>query len=143
MADPHPTFRRHLDSRRHCPDYPWTSRIIVHLLINNTVGYTRSSMLTSSSAPSANAAAAAPSSLYSLETYGELNPYLSYEWLLTNGLGGFAFSSVVGCNTRRYHGLLCSAIKPPVGRVMTLNRVGEILTLDNKHDQTLEFSSNQ
>src|SRR5947209_18333118 len=50
-----------------------------------------------------------PQSLYSLEPYGELNPYVSYEWLLTNGLGGFAFSSVVGCNTRRYHGLLCSA----------------------------------
>ena len=37
------------------------------------------------------------------------------EWLETNGLGGWASSSITGCNTRRYHGLLVAATKPPVG----------------------------
>src|ERR1700679_472441 len=81
-------------------------------------------------------------SLFSIETYGELEPGLSQEWLLTNGLGGFAASTVVGCNTRRYHGLLCAATLPPVGRVMLLSRLGEILTLD-QNNQSLEFSVNQ
>ena len=84
-----------------------------------------------------------PNPLFSIDTYGELNPYLGFEWLLTNGLGGFSSSSVVGCNTRRYHGLLCAATTPPVGRMMAVNRLGEIITLDGKHDRLLEFSVNQ
>jgi predicted glycogen debranching enzyme len=82
-------------------------------------------------------------SLYAIETYGELRPHLEEEWLITNGLGGYAAGTVVGCNTRRYHGLLCAATIPPVGRVMLLSRLGEILCLDGKNDQLLEFSINQ
>jgi predicted glycogen debranching enzyme len=79
---------------------------------------------------------------YSIETNGHLEPHLSQEWLLTNGLGGFASSTVVGCNTRRYHGLLVAATLPPVGRVMTVNRVGESLRFDGD-DRLREFSVNQ
>ena len=43
-------------------------------------------------------------------------PHLEEEWLITNGSGGFASGTLVGCNTRRYHGLLCAATNPPVGR---------------------------
>lgn len=39
-----------------------------------------------------------------------------YEWLETNGLGGWASSTIIGANTRRYHGLLVAATQPPVGR---------------------------
>jgi predicted glycogen debranching enzyme len=67
---------------------------------------------------------------YTVETYGRLQPHLGQEWLLTNGLGGFSMGTVVGCNTRRYHGLLCAATLPPVGRLMALNRIGEIVCLD-------------
>jgi predicted glycogen debranching enzyme len=81
-------------------------------------------------------------SLYSIETYGEFHPFITQEWLLTNGMGAFASSTVVGCNTRRYHGLLCAATQPPVGRIMTLNRVGELLFLDGK-TEFLELSVNQ
>jgi predicted glycogen debranching enzyme len=81
--------------------------------------------------------------MFSINTNGQLNPGLKQEWLLTNGLGGFASSTVVGCNTRRYHGLLCAATLPPVGRVMALNRVGEILCLDGNYDRLLELSVNQ
>ena len=80
---------------------------------------------------------------YELETAGQLEPYLDREWLLTNGIGGFASSTVVGCNTRRYHGLLCAALNPPVGRVMGLSRVGEILFLDGNASRLLELSINE
>src|SRR5580704_12898719 len=82
-------------------------------------------------------------SLFSFETNGQLHPHLNQEWLLTNGLGGFSSSSVVGCNTRRYHGLLCAATTPPVGRVLALSRIGEIVTLDGEHDRLFELDVNQ
>ncbi|MGA2443264.1 MAG: amylo-alpha-1,6-glucosidase, partial [Tepidisphaeraceae bacterium] len=81
--------------------------------------------------------------LYSIETGGELEPHLHEEWLLTNGIGGFASGTVVGCNTRRYHGLLCAALTPPVGRMMMLNRLGEIIRLPGPEELPLEFSINQ
>jgi predicted glycogen debranching enzyme len=81
--------------------------------------------------------------LYEIETNGQLHPHLQQEWLLTNGIGGYSSSTVVGCNTRRYHGLLCAATLPPVGRVMALSRLGEILTVDGNGDRLLEFSTNQ
>jgi predicted glycogen debranching enzyme len=42
------------------------------------------------------------------------------EWLVTNGLGGYAAGTVAGANTRRYHGLLVASIKPPTERVLLL-----------------------
>jgi predicted glycogen debranching enzyme len=80
--------------------------------------------------------------MFTIETYRELHPYDQQEWLITNGLGGFASSTVVGMNIRRYHGLLCAATLPPVGRVMTVNRIGELLMLDDKPEPLLEFSVN-
>src|SRR5688572_5613875 len=80
-------------------------------------------------------------SVYTIDTHGALRPALEQEWLLTDGLGGFASGTVVGCNTRRYHALLCAATVPPVGRVVCLNRVGEILTIDGA--DVHEFSVNQ
>jgi len=81
--------------------------------------------------------------LYSVETYGELHPHLEEEWLITNGIGGFASGSVVGCNRRRYHGLLCAALVPPVGRVMMLSRIGEIIRIKGPDPLTAELSINQ
>ena len=49
------------------------------------------------------------------------------EWLETNGLGGWASSTVSGAHTRRYHGLLVVATRPPVGRVVLLSRFDETL----------------
>jgi predicted glycogen debranching enzyme len=50
---------------------------------------------------------------------------LSLEWLVTNGLGGYASGTVGGVATRRYHGLLVAALPAPLGRVMLLNHVAE------------------
>ena len=49
------------------------------------------------------------------------------EWLETNGIGGFASSTVIGLNTRRYHGLLVAATQPPVGRMVLLSKIEETL----------------
>lgn len=49
------------------------------------------------------------------------------EWLLANGRGGYAFGTITGANTRRYHGLLVSASKPPVQRHVLVNRLDETL----------------
>src|SRR5450631_3497215 len=54
------------------------------------------------------------------------------EWLETNGLGGWAGSSLIGCNTRRYHGLLMAAIVPPAERMLLVSKLDETIILDNK-----------
>jgi predicted glycogen debranching enzyme len=51
------------------------------------------------------------------------------EWLLTNGLGGFAMGTALGAPTRRYHGLLVASLRPPVQRVLTLGHLAETLIL--------------
>ncbi len=60
---------------------------------------------------------------------GQLHDLLSKEWLLSNRIGSFASSSVIGCNTRRYHGLLIAATQPPVTRYATLSNLMETVRL--------------
>jgi len=66
------------------------------------------------------------------ETWSDLEAALRREWLETNGLGGFASSTIIGLNTRRYHGLLVAATKPPVGRLVLLSKLEETLFIDGK-----------
>lgn len=54
---------------------------------------------------------------------------LSREWLITNGLGGYASGTIAGVPTRRYHGLLVAALPNPLGRTMLFNQLSEKLTL--------------
>jgi glycogen debranching enzyme len=54
---------------------------------------------------------------------------LNCEWLVTNGLGGYASGTLSGVITRRYHGYLVAALPAPFGRVMMLNELGERLEL--------------
>jgi predicted glycogen debranching enzyme len=49
-----------------------------------------------------------------------IDELLTKEWLLTNECGSFASSTVIGCNTRGYHGLLIGSLNPPVNRIMAL-----------------------
>src|SRR5699024_9005298 len=53
------------------------------------------------------------------------------EWLETNGLGGWASSSITGCNTRRYHGLLVAATNPPVERMALVSKLDEKIIVGN------------
>src|SRR5688500_10267375 len=55
----------------------------------------------------------------------EVETLLAREWLVTNGLGGYASGTVCGVPTRRFHGLLIAALAAPLGRTMTLNHLGE------------------
>jgi predicted glycogen debranching enzyme len=57
---------------------------------------------------------------------------LTREWLVTNGLGGYASGSIAGVSTRRYHGLLIAALPTPIGRTVMLNHLGEWLQLPDK-----------
>ncbi|HYE17118.1 MAG TPA: amylo-alpha-1,6-glucosidase [Tepidisphaeraceae bacterium] len=59
-----------------------------------------------------------------------LDDLLAREWLATNGLGGFAASTVAGANTRKYHGLLVAAMSPPVRGMVLLSRVEETVFTD-------------
>ena len=56
-----------------------------------------------------------------------LNRAVTFEWLYTNGLGGYTSSTIVGLNVRGYHGLLVSSLNPPVDRWLTLSRLDEVL----------------
>jgi predicted glycogen debranching enzyme len=70
----------------------------------------------------------------------DLNTSAKREWLETNGLGGFASSTISGINTRRYHGLLVAATKPPVGRMVLLSKVEETLIINGRRH---ELSANR
>src|SRR5438270_7358945 len=54
------------------------------------------------------------------------------EWIITNGLGGYASGTVGGPNTRRFHGWLIAALSAPHGRMMMLNRLRERLIVGEK-----------
>ncbi len=54
------------------------------------------------------------------------------EWLETNGLGGWASSTIAGAHTRRYHGLLVAATHPPVGRMVLLSKLDETIVLNGR-----------
>jgi predicted glycogen debranching enzyme len=60
---------------------------------------------------------------------------LDREWLETNGLGGFASSTLCSANTRRYHGLLVAAIEPPATRYVLLSKLEETLVIDSRRIQ--------
>ncbi len=62
----------------------------------------------------------------------ESDPHLREEWLVTNGVGGYASGTVTGAITRRYHGLLIAALANPLGRTMMLNGLSERLRLPGR-----------
>ncbi|TGC11531.1 amylo-alpha-1,6-glucosidase [Methanolobus halotolerans] len=57
--------------------------------------------------------------------YGIKEELLSKEWIITNGLGGYASSTSLGMNTRKYHGLMIAAMNPPVQRRLLLSSLDE------------------
>ena len=61
---------------------------------------------------------------------------VSREWLVTNGLGGYASGTVAGVITRRYHGLLIAALPAPLGRTVMLSHLAdEIRWRDGRRQQ--------
>jgi len=64
------------------------------------------------------------------EICGDLAAAESREWLVTNGIGGYASGAIAGSQTRRYHGLLVAALQPPVGRTQLVSAIDEIVHYD-------------
>ena len=85
------------------------------------------------------------SSIVSVETQSkDIGWLLNRQWLLTNGRGGLASSTIGGCNTSRYHSLLTGSLNPPMNRIMALSSCletiffgGEVFNLS-----TFEFDGN-
>ncbi len=63
----------------------------------------------------------------------EADPHLKEEWLVTNGLGGYASGTVSGAITRRYHGMLIAALANPRGRMIVCNALSERLRRPDRH----------
>jgi len=57
---------------------------------------------------------------------------LTKEWLITNGIGGFSSSTIIGSNTRKYHGLLIAPLSPPASRYLILSKVDEAIEIRGK-----------
>ena len=66
------------------------------------------------------------------EVCGSLETACEREWLVTNGLGGFASGTVAGVLTRRYHGLLVAALHPPADRTLLVSKFDEIVRYDGQ-----------
>src|SRR5512137_997377 len=62
----------------------------------------------------------------------DLEKSLSLEWLETNGSGGYASSSILNCNTRKYHGLLVANLRKPQGRHVLLSWLEDSLSIQGK-----------
>lgn len=63
----------------------------------------------------------------------DLKSGISKEWVITNGLGALCSSSVLGANTRRYHGLLVAPLLPPAKRYLMISKVDESILIDGKN----------
>ncbi len=65
------------------------------------------------------------------EMLSKIDDALGKEWIISNGLGGYASSTVLGLNTRKYHGLLVAAFHPPRDRRLCLAKLDEELMVGN------------
>lgn len=74
------------------------------------------------------------------EIGSDLQGSTSREWLETNGIGGYASGTIAGANSRRYHGLLVAATRPPLGRMVLLSKFEESIAFGGK---VYELSSNR
>ena len=61
-----------------------------------------------------------------------LEKAIDKEWIITNGIGGFASSTIIGANTRKYHGLLVAPIIPPARRTLILSKLDESVEVDGR-----------
>ncbi len=77
---------------------------------------------------------------YEAEICRDLPEAQRREWLETNGIGGFASSTIAGLNTRRYHGLLTATLRPPLDRNVLLSKLEETLIVNGKR---YELACNQ
>ena len=68
--------------------------------------------------------------MYTKDNVSTFEEGVSKEWLLANGIGGFASSTIIGANTRKYHGLLVAALKEEENRMLVLSKVNEYISIN-------------
>lgn len=73
------------------------------------------------------------------EVCGNSSVAESREWLVTNGIGGFASGTIAGVLTRRYHGLLMASLEPPLGRTLMLAKIDETAEYDGIYPESGKF----
>jgi len=83
---------------------------------------------------------ALPKIMVESDVFSDVDKALKAEWLVTNGLGGYASSTVLGINTRKYHGLLVAAFNPPVDRRVLLTKLDEEIRING---ETYPLGSNE
>ena len=65
----------------------------------------------------------------------DLQEGITKEWIITNGVGGYASSTILGINTRKYHGLLIAPLTPPARRHVILSKLDESIEIEgNKYN---------
>ena len=69
------------------------------------------------------------------DAYADFETGIKREWIVTNGLGGYASSTIIGANTRTYHGLLVAALTPPVRRMVMLSSLDEEIVVEDATHQ--------
>ncbi len=75
---------------------------------------------------------ALPSIMFSKDNLSQFDEAIKNEWLITNGLGGYASSTILGLNTRKYHALLVAALRPPGERTIILSKLDEDVKVGEK-----------
>jgi predicted glycogen debranching enzyme len=78
--------------------------------------------------------------LFQRDSLASFDAITQREWLVTNGLGGYASSTLGGCNTRRYHGLLVAALRPPVERTVMIAKLDAVARY---RDQSFTLGANE
>ncbi len=81
-----------------------------------------------------------PAITFNQQALSNFKDLIKKEWLITNGIGGYASSTVLGINTRKYHGLLVAALNPPGDRMVCLSKLDEDLSFG---DGTFRLGSNE
>ena len=67
----------------------------------------------------------------------DLKRGLTQEWIITNGIGGFSSQTVLGINTRKYHGLLVAPLLPPARRFVILSKIDESITFEDGTEEII------
>ena len=73
-----------------------------------------------------------PSMTFLQDNLSQFEKAINYEWLITNGLGGYASSTILNLNTRKYHALLVAALRPPGERTVILSKLDEDVNVGGK-----------
>lgn len=81
-----------------------------------------------------------PNLAFTKESLLSFDEVISKEWLITNGLGGYASSTIAGLNTRKYHGLLVAALNPPGDHAVCLSKLDEDIFLG---DEVFRLGTNE